>query len=224
MTTIYIAVRYSTPTDFAIFGPYASEGEAQRSAADSMYPALGFTESFDIRNVLERHEKSRFGDLVSREKTTYYCFSKRAVDIPKELESKLLIEEGYTNAWDEIHSSSDDAISEHDLIVGILNHLEPEYAQVLCIKEQHEGAIQELIQRGIFDRVCRGRGNASRLSLLRLKRWTKKTSPAVVRGEFPDSQDAGDIESEFWSTYVVDGSSGPDDDGDSYSCWSGLSY
>ena len=224
MTTIYIAVRYSTPTDFAIFGPYASEGEAQKSATDSMYPALGFTESFDIGNVLERHEKSYSGDLAALEKTTYYCFSKRAVDVPKELESKLLIEKGYTNAWDEVHSLNDDDISEHDMIVGILNHLEPEYAQVLCIQELHEGTVQELLQLGIFDRVCRGRGKASRYRLLALTTWTATTSLAITSGKWPDAQDAGYIEDQFWRDFVIDKSPGPDDCGESYNLWSGLNY
>ena len=224
MTTIYIAVRYSTPTDFAIFGPYASEGEAQKSAADSMYPTLGFTEALSIVNVLDHHRSSAVDDATLADSKTYYCFSNRDLDVPDTLISKLAIEAGDPIAWEDIHSTANSKISEAQLIAGILNHLEPPYANMWRIKERHSGAIKEVLGLGVFDRVCCGTGLGSRRRLLDLKKWTKKTSSAVVRGKFPESQDTSEIETEFWNEFVIDGSSGPVDDGESYSYWSGLAY
>jgi len=155
---------------------------------------------------------------------TYYCFSNREVELPEEIKTKLSIKNGDTNCWDSIHSASDSSISEEEMVIGILNHLEREYQSVLIVKERETGAIDALLKIGVFDRVCHAKGDTSRDTLLKLKRWTKKTSSAVARRKWPDAQDAGDIEVEFWQKFVVDGSSGPVDDGESDSHWTGQSY
>ena len=224
MTTIYIAARYSTKTDFALFGPYASESEARSSAEQGVYSGLGFTQAFDIGGILERHEPSESQAVAPDDTKTYYCFSNREVELPEEIKAKLSIKHGDTNCWDSIHSASDSSISEEAMIIGILNHLEPEYQNVLIVTERETGAIDALLKTGVFDRVCHAKGDTSRDTLLKLKRWTKKTSSAVARRKWPDAQDAGDIEEEFWQKFVVDGSSGPVDDGESDSHWTGQSY
>lgn len=224
MTTIYIAARYSTKTDFALFGPYASESEARSSAEQGVYAGLGFTRAFDIGGILERHEGSESQAAAPDDTKTYYCFSNRKVELPEEIKTKLSIKNGDTNFWDSIHSESDSSISEEAMIIGILNHLEPEYQNVLIVTERETGAIDALLKTGVFDRVCHAKGDTSRDTLLKLKRWTKKTSSAVAKRKWPDAQDAGDIEEEFWQKFVVDGSSGPVDDGESDSHWTGQSY
>jgi hypothetical protein len=224
MTTIYIAARYSTKTDFALFGPYASESEARCSAEQGVYSGLGFTQAFDIGGILERHEGSESQAAAPDDTKTYYCFSNREVELPEEIKTKLSIKNGDTNCWDSIHSASDSSISEEEMIIGILNHLEREYQSVLIVKERETGAIDALLKIGVFDRVCHAKGDTSRDTLLKLKRWTKKTSSAVARRKWPDAQDAVDIEVEFWQKFVVDGSSGPVDDGESDSHWTGQSY
>lgn len=224
MTTIYIAARYSTKTDFALFGPYASESEARSSAEQGVYAGLGFTQAFDIGGILERHEGSESQAAAPDDTKTYYCFSNREVELPEEIKTKLSIQDGYTNCWDSIHSESDSSISEEEMIIGILNHLEPEYQNVLIVTERETGAIDALLKTGVFDRVCHAKGDTSRDTLLHLKNWTAATSLAVTSGKWPEQQDTSYIEDEFWREFVVDGSICPNDDGESYNLWSGLNY